>query len=61
MNQLFFENGMKTQQDKRRRSLFPVWVLFDPACIAHDGQFETLGHTGGSLDQEIIDGEHQQQ
>ena len=38
-----------------------MWVLFDPAYIAHGGQFETLAHTEYSLDQEIIDGEHQQQ
>ena len=31
------------------------------ACRAQDRQFETLGHTEGSLDQEIIDGEGQQQ
>lgn len=34
--------------------MFAVWVDFDHAHHAQDGQFESLGHMGGGSNQKII-------
>jgi hypothetical protein len=61
MNQRFFENSVKTRQDKNLWSVFPVWVGTVVTHRVEGRQFEILGHAGECFDQELVDGEGQQQ